>query len=80
MGCKEAYPIRMSIERHKHLLEGNMPFASINDHKTLMWVFSKPSRKCTISVAHRDRLDRWAAYLRSFTFDTIHIPGDINHL
>ena len=79
MGCKEAYPIRMSIERHRHLLEGNIPFASINDHKTLMWVFSKPSRKCTISVAHRDRLDRWAAYLRSFTFDTIHIPGDINH-
>ena len=33
MPCKEAYPIRRAVERHRYLLAGNTPFASINDHK-----------------------------------------------
>ena len=32
-----------------------------------------------VSVAARDRLHRWAEYLRSFTFTTVHIPGAENH-
>ena len=79
MPCKEAYPIRRAVERHKYLLAGNMPFASINDHKSLTYVFDEPSRVSVVSVAARDRLRRWAEYLRSYTFDTTHIPGACNH-
>ena len=35
--------------------------------------------KYAISVAARDRLRRWAEYLRSYTFDTVHIPGADNN-
>ena len=38
-----------------------------------------PSKTCSISIAARDRLKRWAEYLRSYTFKTIHIPGAKNH-
>ena len=79
MSCKEAYPIRHAVERHRHLLMGNMPFASVNDHKTLTYVLDEPTRVSAISVAARDRLRRWAEYLRSYTFDTVHIPGAENH-
>ena len=79
MSCKEALPIRNSVERHKHLLEGNMPFTVVNDHKALTYVLDGPAKHCVVSVAARDRLCRWAEYLRSFSFNTVHIPGDDNH-
>lgn len=82
MPCKEAYPVRRAVERHRHLLMGNLPFASVNDHRSLKHVFDEPARAEVVSVAARDRLRlrRWAKYLRSFTFDTTHIPGEVNHL
>ena len=58
---------------------GDIPFASVNDHKSLAYVFDKPARVPVVSVAARDRLKRWAEYLRSYTFDTVHIPGASNH-
>ena len=79
MSCKEAYPIRYSVERHRHLLLGDIPFASVNDHKSLTYILDEPTRASAISVAARDRLRRWAEYLRSYTFDTVHIPGADNH-
>ena len=79
MSCKEAFPIRHAVERHKHLLAGDLPFASVNDHKSLTYILDGPAKTCTISVAARDRLKRWAEYLRSYTFETIHIPGAENH-
>ena len=58
MPCKEAYPIRRAVERHRHLLMGDIPFASVNDHKSLTHVFDTPTRASVISVAARDRLKR----------------------
>ena len=80
MPCKEAYPVRRAVERHRHLLMGNLPFSSVNDHRSLKHVFDEPARAEVVSVAARGRLRRWAEYLRSFTFDTVHIPGEVNHL
>ena len=79
MPCKEAFPIRHAVERHRHLLAGNTPFASVNDHKSLTYILDGPCKASTISVAARDRLKRWAEYLRSYTFETVHIPGELNH-
>ena len=79
MSCKEAYPIRWAAERHRQMLLGDQPFASVNDHKSLLYIFDQPSRVETISSAAHDRLHRWAEYLRSLTFDTFHIPGEANH-
>ena len=79
MPCKEAFPIRHAVERHRHLLAGNLPFTSVNDHKSLTYVLDGPAKACTISVAARERLQRWAEYLRSYTFNTVHIPGAVNH-
>ena len=69
---RRRYAIRRAVERHRHLLEGDVPFVSINDHKSLKYVFDKPSRVSVVSVAARDRLRRWIEYLQSFTFGTIH--------
>ena len=80
MSCKEAYPIRYAVERHRHLLMGNLPFASVNDHKSLKYIFNNHESESTIPVAARGRLKRWVQYLRSFTFTTVHIPGNLNHV
>ena len=72
MSCKEAYPIRRAVERHRHLLMGDVSFASANDHKSLTYILRGPTRSSSISGAARDRLCRWAEYLRSYTFDTVH--------
>ena len=48
---------------------------SINDHKALSYLLDEGSRQGKIIVAARDRLRRWAAYLRTHNFVTIHIPG-----
>ena len=66
-------------ERHRHLLVGDVRFASVNDHRALSYIFDEPTRASTISVAARDRLRRWAEYLRSYSFDTVHIPGEDNN-
>ena len=79
INCKEAYPIRRAVEKHRHLLLGDVPFVSVNDHRTLKYIFNEPARTAAISVAARDRLRRWVQYLRSYVFHTVHIPGDENH-
>ena len=79
MSCKETFPIRHPVERHRHLLTDNLPFTSINDHKILTYVLNVPAKTCVISVTVRDRMKRWEEYLRSFTFDTVHIPISDNH-
>ena len=45
---KEAYPIRHAVERHRHLLLGDLPFASVSDHKTLTYVLDEPTRVSAI--------------------------------
>ena len=58
INCKEAYPIRRAVEKHRHILLGDVPFLSINDHRTLKYIFNEPARTAAISVASRDRLRR----------------------
>ena len=58
MPCKEEFPIRRAVKKHRHLLQGNVPFASVNNHQSLCHVFDKPARKSVVSVEARDRLHR----------------------
>ena len=69
----ELFPIRRAAERERHLLLGDHPWAAINDHKALSFLLNESSRTNTVTVAARDRLRRWAAYLRTHNFVTIHI-------
>ena len=78
MTCKEAYPLLVAIKQHYHLLEGNVAFAVINDHKSLQHIFEAPMRSAYIPKPSRGRLARWALFLRTFTFDAHHIPGKVN--
>ena len=71
----ELYPIRKAAEKERYLLMGDHPWAAINDHKALTYLLNESSRPNTVTVAARDRLRRWAAYLRTHNFVTIHIPG-----
>ena len=79
MSSKEAYPITVAVHKHAHLLQGNLPFASVNDHKSLKYVFDGPPKVASVGKPDRARLARWATYLRSFNFQTHHIPGSENH-
>ena len=78
MCSKELFPIRKAAEKERHLLQGDKPWLSINDHKALTYLLNEPARSNVVSVAARGRLQRWAAYLRTHLFDTIHIPGEEN--
>ena len=78
MSSRELFPIRRAAERERHLLIGDHPWASINDHKSLTFLLNEGSRLGVVAVAARDRLRRWAAYLRTHNFVTIHIPGSQN--
>ena len=78
VSCWELFPIRKASEKERHLLIGDHPWASINDHKALTYLLDEGSRQGTVTVAARDRLRRWAAYLLTHNFVTIHIPGVSN--
>ena len=79
MSSKEAYPIRKAAETERTLLLGDRPWVSINDHRSLTFVFDSPAREATVSTAANGRLNRWATFLRCCNFDTLHIPGHENH-
>ena len=78
MSCKEGYPIRLAVGRHGQLLQGNTPWASVNDHKSFKYIFEGPTGRPSVSTHARDRVGRWAVYLHTHTFDTCHIPGKLN--
>ena len=79
MSSKEAFPIRKAAELERTLLAGDLPWLSVNDHRSLAFIFDGPARRSTVSTASNERLNRWATYLRCCGFDTLHIPGHINH-
>ena len=70
VSCCELFPIRKASEHERHLLQGDLPWASINDHKSLTYLLDEPGRAHVVHVAAQGRLRRWAAYLRTHTFDT----------
>ena len=78
--CKEGYALVQAVVRFRHLLEGNLPFAFITDHAALMYVFGKSALTSTVGKASRDRLHRWATFLRSHVYEVHHIPGAQNHM
>ena len=67
-----------SVRKHRHLLLGDHPFVSINDHESLKHVFTGPLRAESVGKPAQGRLARWAAFLRSYVFQTRHIPGACN--
>ena len=78
MSCKEAFPLMVAVRKHRHLLLGDWPFASVNDHESLKHVFAGPLRTETVGKPAQGRLARWATFLRSFVFQVRHIPGAEN--
>ena len=78
MSCKEAFLITAALTKHPHLLQGNPPWASINDHKSLLHIFNGPLRTLTVPKPARGRLARWATFLRTHNFTKHHIPGADN--
>lgn len=78
MGCKEAFPIVTAVIKYRQLLQGDLPFVSVNDHQSLKYVFAGPLRAGEVGKPAQGRLARWATLLRSFVFEVRHIPGAEN--
>ena len=70
----------VACRKQFHLLQGSLPFASVNDHRSLMYVSNAPSRQVTVHKPARNRLCRWEIFLRTFLFESHHIPGIDNHV
>ena len=79
MPSKEAYPIRKPAECERAFLHGDHPWVSVNDHRSLAFIFDAPAHTSTVTSAANGRLNRWATCLRCCNFDTLHIPGRENH-
>ena len=75
---KEAYAIRVSCEKFAHLLIRRKGFRLFTDHRNLIYIFNPSAVISAVSKPTADRLERWAVYLRGFTYDIHHIPGDLN--
>ena len=75
---KEAYAIRISCEKFTHLLIRRKGFSIFTDHRNLIYIFNPSAVISAVSKPTADRLERWAVYLRGFTYDVHHIPGDVN--
>ena len=64
MPSKEAYPIRKAAECERALLHGEFPWVSVNDHRSLAFIFDAAACTSTVTTAANGRLNRWATYLR----------------
>ena len=80
MCCKEAFPIKECLQKHRDILQGNHPIVSVNDHRNLLYIANDAYRHSTVTMAARHRLARWALFMAEENIRVVHIPGISNHL
>ena len=48
------------------------------DHRNLTYIFNPAGTVASIAKPQADRLERWAMFLRCFTYKVRHIAGEVN--
>ena len=75
---KEGYAIKESCARFTHFLIREGGFRVFTDHRNLRYIFNPRGVVSQVSKPTADRLERWAVFLRAFTYEIEHIPGETN--
>ena len=68
----------MSCEKFARMLIREKGFIIFTDHRNLTYIFNPAGAVATIAKPQADRLERWAMFLRCFTYKVVHIEGDNN--
>ena len=75
---KEGYAIKVACEMFTHLLIRERGFILFTDHRNLTFIFNPRGQVASVAKPQADGLERWAMFLRSFSFDIFHITGEDN--
>jgi transposase InsO family protein len=75
---KEGYAIKIACEKFTHLLIRERGFILFTDHRNLTFIFNPRGQVASVAKPQADRLERWAMFLRSFSYDIFHINGEDN--
>ena len=75
---KEGYPIRIACEKFAHVLIREKGFTIFTDHRNLTYIFNPAGVVASVAKPQADRLERWAMFLRCFTYKVRHIAGGAN--
>ena len=73
---KEGYAVRISCGKFAHLLIRERGFVIFTDHRNLTYIFNPAGAVSTMAKPQADRLERWAMFLRCFTYGVFHINGE----
>ncbi len=75
---KEGYAIRIACEKFAHVLIREKGFIIFTDHRNLTYIFNPAGVVASVAKPQADRLERWAMFLRCFTYKVRHIAGEAN--
>ena len=75
---KEGFAIRIACEKFAHLLIREKGFTIFTDHRNLTYIFNPAGVVASVAKPQADRLERWAMFLRCFTYKVRHIAGEVN--
>jgi hypothetical protein len=75
---KEGFAIKTACEKFTHLLIRERGFVLFTDHRNLTFIFNPRGQVASVAKPQADRLERWAMFLRSFTYEIFHLPGEDN--
>ena len=75
---REGYAISISCEKFAHLLIRERGFVIFTDHRNLTYIFNPSGAVSNMAKPQADCLERWAMFLRCFSYNVVHIEGGNN--
>ena len=75
---KEAFAIKISMEKLEYMLRIGKPFHIYTDHRNLKYIFGMKTKTGLMAKTTLGRLSRWALLIRSFDYQIEHISGEKN--
>ena len=71
----EAFAIKETVVRCRHLLQGKSAFRIFTDHRNLHYLFNPTTARDGGRKQAAERIERWKVILQPFFYEIDHVPG-----
>ena len=75
MSDKKGYAIKIACEKFTLYLFRERGFVLFTDHRNLVYIINPRGQVAAVSKPQAYCLERWAMFLRPFSYDIFHIDG-----
>eukprot|EP00181_Compsopogon_caeruleus_P005981 CAMPEP_0184690634 /NCGR_PEP_ID=MMETSP0312-20130426/31343_1 /TAXON_ID=31354 /ORGANISM="Compsopogon coeruleus, Strain SAG 36.94" /LENGTH=167 /DNA_ID=CAMNT_0027148163 /DNA_START=564 /DNA_END=1064 /DNA_ORIENTATION=+ len=76
---QEGFAVTAVFKRIPYILEPASRVLVFTDHRNLLFAFSPLSFKPDLGRHVINKVQRWAQFLSRFSYEIIHVSGDVNH-